>query len=94
MSDDGKKSLDLPAQAPDKPDSVKPFAAAGRGKACPICGKPAKTETRPFCSKRCADIDLGRWLGEEYRVPAVELGDADLDELEAARQAEAEKGQK
>lgn len=78
----------------DKSENVTPFAAAGRGKGCPMCGKPAKTETRPFCSKRCADLDLGRWLGEEYRVPAVELDDADLEELEAARRAEAEKAGK
>ena len=51
------------------------FPAAGRAKACPICGKPVKLETRPFCSKRCADIDLGRWLGESYRIPAEEPPD-------------------
>ncbi len=51
------------------------FPAAGRKKACPICGKPVKLETRPFCSKRCADIDLGRWLGESYRIPAEEPPD-------------------
>jgi len=37
---------------------------------CPICGKPAVTRHRPFCSHRCALIDLGRWLGGNYRVPA------------------------
>lgn len=37
---------------------------------CPICGKPSKREHRPFCSQRCARIDLGRWLGEDYRLPA------------------------
>jgi len=36
---------------------------------CPICGKPTNPKTRPFCSPRCADIDLGRWFGETYRVP-------------------------
>jgi len=36
---------------------------------CPICGKPRAQRYRPFCSKRCADIDLGRWLGERYRIP-------------------------
>ena len=51
-------------------------AAAGKvvrltrkNRKCPICGKPANHDYRPFCSKRCADIDLGRWLGETYRVP-------------------------
>lgn len=62
--------------APDAgPDPVTHFPAAGRAKACPICGKPVKLETRPFCSKRCADIDLGRWLGEVYRIPAEEPPD-------------------
>jgi hypothetical protein len=37
---------------------------------CPICGKPAASRHRPFCSHRCALIDLGRWLGGNYRVPA------------------------
>ena len=35
---------------------------------CPICGKLADAKLQPFCSARCADIDLGRWLGETYRV--------------------------
>ncbi len=37
---------------------------------CPICQKPATQEHKPFCSKRCADIDLGRWLTETYTLPA------------------------
>ncbi|MCU0828868.1 MAG: DNA gyrase inhibitor YacG [Tabrizicola sp.] len=37
---------------------------------CPICGKPTATEYRPFCSRRCADVDLGRWLTESYRITA------------------------
>lgn len=40
------------------------------GKPCPICGKPAVETYRPFCSKRCADIDLNRWLSGVYAVPA------------------------
>jgi len=37
---------------------------------CPICGKEAETKYRPFCSRRCADIDLGRWLTGSYAIPA------------------------
>ncbi|MFT8718627.1 DNA gyrase inhibitor YacG [Acetobacter sp.] len=37
--------------------------------ACPICGKPAVAAFRPFCSRRCADIDLGRWFSGAYHVP-------------------------
>lgn len=36
---------------------------------CPICRKPSVEAHRPFCSKRCAEIDLGRWLKGGYAVP-------------------------
>lgn len=42
---------------------------------CPVCGKPAEAAYRPFCSRRCADVDLGRWFNEDYRIPAVESDD-------------------
>ena len=38
---------------------------------CPICGKPSTVKDRPFCSKRCADIDLHRWLKGSYAIPAT-----------------------
>jgi uncharacterized protein len=41
-------------------------------KACPICGKPAAETFKPFCSKRCADVDLHRWLSGVYAVPVTE----------------------
>lgn len=41
-------------------------------KRCPICGKPTEVAFRPFCSKRCADVDLHRWLGGQYAIPVVE----------------------
>ena len=37
---------------------------------CPICRKPADPTYRPFCSRRCADVDLGRWLTGSYAIPA------------------------
>lgn len=40
---------------------------------CPICGKPASLAERPFCSRRCADIDLHRWLSGSYAVPGKPL---------------------
>lgn len=40
-----------------------------RGKRCPVCGRPVAAEHRPFCSTRCAEEDLGRWLGGTYRIP-------------------------
>ncbi|PXA89355.1 DNA gyrase inhibitor YacG [Caulobacter sp. D5] len=39
---------------------------------CPICRKPATPEARPFCSKRCADVDLQRWLSDRYVVPGAQ----------------------
>jgi len=44
---------------------------------CPICGKPTEQAFRPFCSKRCADIDLNRWLSGVYSVPVKEAEDED-----------------
>lgn len=38
---------------------------------CPICGKPADAGFEPFCSKRCADIDLGRWFKGGYAIPGA-----------------------
>jgi len=39
---------------------------------CPICGKPANPDMRPFCSRSCADADLMRWLDGAYRIPGAE----------------------
>ncbi len=46
-------------------------------RACPICKAPASHDYRPFCSRRCADVDLSRWLSGRY---AIAGGDADEDE--------------
>ena len=53
--------------------------------ACPICGKPVpgpdvRPTFRPFCSRRCKDVDLNRWLGEVYRIPVTPESDEDGDE--------------
>jgi hypothetical protein len=48
-------------------------------KVCPICGKPAVERYRPFCSRRCADVDLNRWLSGAYAVPAT--ADEEEDEM-------------
>ena len=44
----------------------------GAARSCPICGKPAQQATHPFCSKRCRDVDLNRWLSGSYIVPGAE----------------------
>ena len=40
-------------------------------RSCPICGKDAAGKTRPFCSQRCKDIDLNRWLSGRYIIPGA-----------------------
>jgi len=40
---------------------------------CPICGRLSLPANPPFCSPRCADVDLGRWLSEQYRIPGPPL---------------------
>jgi endogenous inhibitor of DNA gyrase (YacG/DUF329 family) len=46
-------------------------------KPCPTCGKPAADPFHPFCSRRCADVDLNRWLSGVYAVPVKEEEDED-----------------
>ena len=48
------------------------MTAAQSQKACPICGEPAVRRFRPFCSRRCANVDLNRWLSGVYAVPVRE----------------------
>ncbi len=48
------------------------MSSLSQTKPCPICGKPQVERFRPFCSRRCADVDLYRWLSGAYAVPSVE----------------------
>jgi uncharacterized protein len=63
---------------------AKPPARAGKetgkasGKPCPICGKPAVDASLPFCSGRCRDVDLNRWLSNSYAIPGAK-DDDDVD---------------
>ncbi len=52
--------------------------------ACPLCGKPPAAAYRPFCSRRCADVDLHRWLAGRYAIAAT----TDEDEEDSAPVAE------
>ncbi len=55
---------------------------------CPICGKEHTDNTyRPFCSKRCADIDLGKWFNGDYSFEAVELDEQDIEDIAALHNA-------
>ena len=50
------------------------------GGRCPTCEAPTQHRFRPFCSKRCQDVNLGRWLRGSYRIPTEEApGDAPGD---------------
>jgi uncharacterized protein len=53
-------------------DAAKAGAAGKQAKPCPICGKPAIASAKPFCSDRCRDVDLNRWLSGSYAIPARE----------------------
>ena len=50
---------------------------AAKAKSCPICGKPAVDESKPFCSERCRDVDLNRWLSGSYAIPGRNPTDED-----------------
>jgi endogenous inhibitor of DNA gyrase (YacG/DUF329 family) len=62
--------------------------AAGR---CPICRRETLAEFRPFCSRRCADVDLSRWFGGVYAIPVT---DADDDEDGDEPQPPADRGER
>ncbi|MCB1368951.1 MAG: DNA gyrase inhibitor YacG [Rhodobacteraceae bacterium] len=47
---------------------------------CPICEKDSHADYRPFCSRRCADVDLGKWLTGSYRVPTDETAEPEPEE--------------
>jgi endogenous inhibitor of DNA gyrase (YacG/DUF329 family) len=54
-----------------------PRSKSPGSKPCPICGKPAVPEFHPFCTRRCANVDLNRWLGGVYAVPVKDDEDED-----------------
>jgi len=53
---------------------LKPTADRNR---CPECGRETVLDFKPFCSKRCANVDLGRWFTESYAIKGRPLGDED-----------------
>ncbi len=60
-----------------------------RRMSCPICRRPVAERSEnaayPFCSERCRLVDLGRWLGEDYRIPGGPSADAVAAVLGAPR---------
>jgi len=56
-------------------DDDQQTAPAKKRPKCPTCGAPADPKARPFCSTRCAEIDLGHWFQGKYAIPAVDAAD-------------------
>lgn len=46
---------------------------------CPICQKPSQSDYRPFCTKRCADVDLAHWFRGSYAIPAEDAPGSEID---------------
>jgi endogenous inhibitor of DNA gyrase (YacG/DUF329 family) len=65
----------MPPPSDPKPAADRP----GKSKRCPICGRPAAEEMMPFCSPRCRDVDLNRWLSGSYVIPARDDEPDDAD---------------
>jgi endogenous inhibitor of DNA gyrase (YacG/DUF329 family) len=63
---------------PVKPPADTSSAEAG-AKPCPICGKPSTEDSRPFCSERCRQVDLNRWLSNSYAIPGRKDEDDEAD---------------
>ena len=61
------------------PAEAGPRKESPKAKPCPICGQPASHATRPFCSARCRNVDLNRWLSGSYVVPGAEDDPEDIE---------------
>ncbi|MEL7047527.1 MAG: DNA gyrase inhibitor YacG [Pseudomonadota bacterium] len=81
-----KDDADKPVKTARAVDGQVNDDLAPTGGRCPICRSDALRKYRPFCSKRCADVDLSRWMSGRYAIPG---GDADEDEDGDMARAEA-----
>jgi uncharacterized protein len=61
------------------PKEKTPKEKSPKEKPCPICGKRAAEASRPFCSERCRDVDLNRWLSGSYAIPGNKDEDEDAE---------------
>jgi uncharacterized protein len=68
--------------ADDKKSASKQSDPDKSSRPCPICGKPRSEHYDPFCSKRCADVDLHRWLKGSYVIPGANAKPEPDDEQE------------
>ena len=60
------------------PEAERP-AGQRKSAKCPICGRPPSEKTRPFCSSRCRDVDLHRWLSGGYVIPGSDTDEEDKE---------------
>ena len=73
----------------DKPLHLKIVKGHSQKAACPLCEQPAKAPHTPFCSRRCAQLDLGKWLTGDYTIPSHEaMEDSDVEMLLAAHDSQ------
>ena len=73
----------------DKPLHLKIVKGHSQKAVCPSCHQPAKAPHTPFCSRRCAQLDLGKWLTGDYAIPAHEaMEDSDVETLLAAHESQ------
>ena len=73
----------------NKPLHLKIVKGHTQKAACPLCQRPAEILHRPFCSRRCAQLDLGKWLTGSYAIPSYEaMEDSDVETLLAAHESQ------
>ena len=73
----------------DKPLHLKIVKGHSQIATCPLCQQPAEAVHRPFCSRRCAQLDLGKWLTGDYAIPSLEaMDDSDMETLLAAHESQ------
>ena len=82
----GRIGIEQAALKPMSPSPINQKTKAKTPPACPICGRPRAEAHRPFCSRRCADVDLHRWLHGSYTIAGEE--DSEDDRKEAAAEDE------
>jgi endogenous inhibitor of DNA gyrase (YacG/DUF329 family) len=70
MPSDRPRGNPGPGKKLPEPGVKKTVAKKTAARLCPICGKPATETSRPFCSERCRDVDLNRWLSGSYTIPS------------------------
>lgn len=71
----GANAMNWPPRPPKSSPSANERGDAAEPRRCAVCGRPRAEKYDPFCSPRCADVDLYRWLNGKYAIPASEEGE-------------------